>query len=228
MDALAGRPKGVTLKLNLGAGKVTFPMTDERRAALHPLTPIPVNFQDTDWLNVDHFDMPGIDIVTDLFRFPWEFDDNSVDEIWCSHLIEHIPHETRRSDARQTDAANARWDAIKHLDGFFAFFAEVYRILKPGGAIAISCPYGLSTEAMQDPTHTRFIVPKTFGYLAGGDEEHYNYHTPFKFRVGENVGDLSLSMNPRVQAFPHEQQMDAAETMFNMAREIRIVLYAVK
>ena len=27
----------------------------------------------------------------DLFKFPWPFVDNSVDEIACSHLLEHIP-----------------------------------------------------------------------------------------------------------------------------------------
>lgn len=171
--------------------------------------------------------MPGIDVVMDLFRFPWDFEDNSVDEIWCSHLIEHIPHEAKKAK-RLTAAQERRWDEIGHLDGFFAFFAEVWRILKPSGTITICTPYGMSTEAMQDPTHTRFIVPKTLHYLTGGDTEHYNYHTPFKFTLADKPDALLMSMKEFSSQFPEESRLTMAEVYWNMAREMRAELVAVK
>src|ERR1044072_3686948 len=85
------------------------------------------------------------DYVQDLLKFPWDqFSDNSVDEIECSHFVEHIPH---------GDGYN---------DPFFQFFDEIYRILKPAefdpsnpniptkGFMNITCPYYSSMRAWQD------------------------------------------------------------------------------
>ena len=41
---------------------------------------------------VDIADIEGVDIVHDLNIYPWPFEDGSVEEINCSHYVEHIPH----------------------------------------------------------------------------------------------------------------------------------------
>ena len=102
----------------------------------------------------------GVDIVTDgttadiqfnLLTFPWTFaKDSSVEEVFCSHFIEHIPHGNGFNDP------------------FFEFFNEVWRILKPGGRAAFITPYYTSIRAFQDPSHQRFINEGTFAYF---DEE---------------------------------------------------------
>lgn len=82
----------------------------------------------------------GADIVADLEKYPWPFEDESVDEIFCSHYIEH----TR--------------DLI-------AFANELYRILKTGARAEIIAPYYSSIRAWQDPTHLRAISENTFLYF---------------------------------------------------------------
>ena len=37
-------------------------------------------------------------IVHNLLTFPYPFKDNSVDEIFCSHFIEHLPHRDSFND----------------------------------------------------------------------------------------------------------------------------------
>lgn len=79
------------------------------------------------------------DVVCDLEKFPWPFEDASVDEVYCAHYIEHTK------------------DLI-------AFFNELYRIMKPGATAEIIAPYYSSIKAWQDPTHVRAISENTFYY----------------------------------------------------------------
>lgn len=83
----------------------------------------------------------GADIIADLEKFPWPFEDNSVDEIFCSHYIEHTP------------------DLI-------SFANELYRIMKVGAKAEIIAPYYSSIRAWQDPTHLRAISENTFLYFS--------------------------------------------------------------
>jgi predicted SAM-dependent methyltransferase len=93
----------------------------------------------------------GVDYVMDLEKYPWDIESESVEEIYCSHYIEHIPHDVKNPNDQR--------------DGFFQFFDEIYRILKPKGKVKIVCPYYTSIRAFQDPTHVRYITQNTFGYL---------------------------------------------------------------
>jgi len=102
-----------------------------------------------DWIGVDYKDVPGVDVVHNLTQYPWPFKDNSVDEIHCSHYIEHIPHDVQGEDKR---------------DGLIQFMDEIYRILKPGGKAVFIAPYYSSMRAFGDPTHVRYISDWTFYY----------------------------------------------------------------
>lgn len=103
----------------------------------------------------------GADIVADLEKFPWPFEDDSVDEIFCSHYIEHTP------------------DLI-------SFVNELYRILKVGGTVEIIAPYYSSIRAWMDPTHLRAISENTFLYFNKdwrvlNKLDHYPIVTDFEF-----------------------------------------------
>jgi SAM-dependent methyltransferase len=79
---------------------------------------------------VDIADVKEVTHRADLFTFPWPFEDESVDEVHCSHFFEHVPAALR-----------------------FPFMDELYRIMKPGSRAAIICPYYNGARASQDPTH---------------------------------------------------------------------------
>ena len=181
----------------------------------------------------------------DLFRFPWDFKDNSVEQFYCSHIIEHIPHETYPAPAPTQSSSldwNKRWEELKGLgDGFFAFFAEVWRIAKPGAKVEIVCPYGLSYGALQDPTHTRYLVPPSFAYLTTeivhgetvkGMPNTFNYHLPFLFKTTRT--DIEILPHPAfMQAHSQDQyaqsQADAlVVTQFNIGYNMHVDLEVIK
>jgi hypothetical protein len=103
----------------------------------------------------------GADIVCDLETFPWPFDDDSVDELFCSHYIEHTP------------------DLI-------SFANELHRIMRVGAKAQIIAPYYSSIRAWQDPTHLRAISENTFLYFNRewrmmNRLDHYAIFTDFDF-----------------------------------------------
>ena len=101
------------------------------------------------FIGVDIEKTPATDVMHDLNVYPWPFEDDSVDEIYCSHYVEHIPHDVDNEDKR---------------DGFIQFVDEIYRILKPKGKIEIKAPYYQNQRAFGDPTHRRHIGDLSFLY----------------------------------------------------------------
>lgn len=91
------------------------------------------------WVNVDAVARPGVDRVLDL-NGPWPWADSSVDEVFCSHTLEH-------------------------LDSFQHFTNECWRVLKPGAKATVVVPHGRSDRATQDPTHRRIITEASFLYV---------------------------------------------------------------
>ncbi len=100
----------------------------------------------------------------DLLKFPWPLESDSVDQLHCSHFIEHIPN--REIEVRDLVDANPqtieRWVGV---DMLIAFFNEAWRVLKDGGKFRVVCPSLRSNRAFQDPTHRRYIAAETFAYL---------------------------------------------------------------
>lgn len=91
------------------------------------------------WINVDRSRFVKCDLYFDLTMWPWPWADNSVDEIWCDQLLEHLTNTPR---------------AIE----------EVNRILKPGGVFHGLVPYSGSLSAFVDPTHRVFFTERSFIY----------------------------------------------------------------
>ena len=63
-------------------------------------------------------------------RKPWPWKDNSVDEVWCSHFVEHLTLSER-----------------------IHFANELFRVLKPGAKATIITPHFSSNRAYGDMTH---------------------------------------------------------------------------
>jgi hypothetical protein len=117
---------------------------------------------------------PNAKYKVDLFKFPWPFEDDSVDEIHCSHLIEHIPSRevTREdivvSDDRKQVGAILNAAELEYVgkDMLFAFFDECWRIMKHDAWMTLAWPALRSNRAFQDPTHRRFIPLETIQYMS--------------------------------------------------------------
>ena len=89
------------------------------------------------YVNVDKFDLYDIDIKHDLERFPYPFDDNSVEEIILAHVLEHLGQAP---------------------EGFINIIKEIYRICKNQALINIIVPHPRHEAFVSDPTHVRPIT----------------------------------------------------------------------
>jgi len=202
-----------TPKAKKPATKPAAPVADEPlRLSLACGQRKPEGFKGVDIAKTD-----ATDYVQDLLQFPWsQFADNSVDEIECSHFLEHIPH------------------GDGYHDPFFQFFDEVYRILKPAefdpsnpnipikGFMNIVCPYYSSMRAWQDPTHQRAISEATFLYLnkewrVNNGLDHYAVSCDFDFSYGYAVSQEWLSRNQETQTF-------ALRNYVNAVNDIQVML----
>lgn len=129
----------------------------------------------------------------DLRRYPWPWADASVDEVHCSHYVEHIPCDEVREGPRQGQ------------DALFAFFDELHRILKPGANATIIVPCGRSSRGFQDPTHRRFIMAETFLYLSAewramNKLDHYGVTCDFGVAVLPIVQQEMTLLHPEAAA----------------------------
>lgn len=102
----------------------------------------------------------------DLFKFPWPFKDNSVDEIHCSHFLEHVPAREIEERDLVENAGVGHMVSFLGQDMLFAFLDECYRIMKTDAWMQVVVPSGRSNRAFWDPTHRRFFMQETFLYFS--------------------------------------------------------------
>lgn len=133
------------MKLNLGAGK------DIKKG----------------YVNLDVAKLPGIDVVWNINKYPWPFKDNTFDEIFCSHIIEHV-------------------------DNLILCLEEMHRISKNKAKVIVKVPFFPSMYAMNDPTHKHFFTYFTFEYFTPG--HHYEYYSKAKFNIHKRR--INFSWNP--------------------------------
>ena len=131
---------------------------------------------------IDYLDIfpKGTFVQADLFKeFP--FDDNSTEEVYAAHFIEHIPQ-----------------------DRVIWFFNEVYRILIPNGIFEIHVPPTQSPDgkacrgAFADPTHRSYWNDLSFRYFdmswkgAYGIRGNYGIKCNFKQVKVEFIHETNL------------------------------------
>jgi len=71
------------------------------------------------------------DVACDLNKFPYPFQDSSVDQVYAKHILEH-------------------------LEDLYGIFREVHRVLKDGGDFFIEVPHFSCRVAYSEPEHNRF------------------------------------------------------------------------
>ncbi len=117
---------------------------------------------------VDLWPGPNVKYCVNLW-FPdqwliWQ--DSSVDEIHCSHVVEHIPTVWWGKNEQGKYVHKIVPDKADDKDLFFVFFEQIHRILKPEARATIIVPSATSDRGFQDSTHRRFIVQNTWLYLS--------------------------------------------------------------
>lgn len=92
------------------------------------------------YVNMDLLALPWVQVQHDLEVLPYPFEDNTFDEIYCSHVLEHV------SDLTKT-------------------MKELVRISKKGWVIKVKVPYFANPNWWSDPTHYRLFTSNTFSYF---------------------------------------------------------------
>lgn len=185
------------MKLNLGCGSVIL----------------------KDFVNVDKFDFYKPNIVHDLEVFPYPFQDNSVDEIILSHVLEHIG---------------------QIPDVFNEIIKELYRICRNGSLINITVPHPRHDDFISDPTHVR---PITLRSLSMYDqklnkiwEEKNASNTPLGLIHNVNFQILSVNyvLDQRYQKLLNEKKIEEndlkeySEKYNNVIKEINLKWKVIK
>ena len=106
---------------------------------------------------LDRVKMDGVDIVCNLDNERIPLGDNSVDEIFSMHFLEHV------SD-------------------LLVVMTEVWRVCKNGAKITIAVPYFTSVGAFRDPTHKQFFTYETFDHFTN-TKKLPSFYSEAKFRI---------------------------------------------
>ncbi len=142
-NKVIGNIEGKT-KLNIGCGRDTKP----------------------GWINLDIAELPGVDVIADLNKcnenkIPLK--DNSIDEIYASHVIEHISNT-------------------------LPLMEELYRISQPEGKAIFRVPHGSHNDAYEDPTHVRQFFENSFSYFS----QPYYWRADYGYRGDWLTSKVSL------------------------------------
>jgi len=99
-------------------------------------------------IGMDIVALPGVDIVHDLSKFPWPFENDSFDKIYLLNIIEHLR------------------DPILVME-------EVHRILRKGGEVFIEVVYWNHRHSVSDPQHVSFYNEVTWEFFTGKRKDYY-------------------------------------------------------
>lgn len=171
------------------------------------------------WVNVDFVSTCNPDVVWDLEKFPWPWENDSVDIVLLSHVLEHLG---------------------QSRDVYLGIIKELYRVCRRDAQIIIHVPHPRHDFYLIDPTHVRPItvdgmrmfdqslnrewVENNFantplGIYMGVDLRviHFDYVLAPLFQGRLDRGELSL-----------EQISELVNTHSNVCQQINMVIKVVK
>lgn len=109
---------------------------------------------------VDFCEESDADVIWDLDKTPYPFEDNSWDRVVAEHVLEHV-------------------------NNYLPAIEEIHRILKPGGVLDVEVPYFSSVFAFSDPTHRRFYTSRSFDYFVRGTPVFDFHYSTAEFKKRE-------------------------------------------
>lgn len=155
------------------------------------------------WVNLDIMPLEGVDIIADLNQCkttPLPFEENSVDEFFASHVLEHIE---------------------RPLD----VMEELYRIAKPNAKMVCEVPYGSSDDAFEDPTHCQQFFLHSFDYFS----QPIYWRADYGYRGDWLIEKVSLVVEAKTYTGKAAEDILHAVHMYrNVVKEMRVQLKAIK
>lgn len=155
------------------------------------------------WINLDSFDLPGVDVVADLDNCKDEtlpFEKDSIDEFLLSHVLEHLKNP-------------------------LPLMQELHRIAKPDAKIVIRLPYGSSDDAWEDPTHVRPYFLLSSSYFS----QPYYWRADYGYRGDWRTNKIILSVSPQDhEGLSAKEIIHKINTLRNMVLEMVIEMTAIK
>ncbi len=144
-------------------------------------------------ITIDKVDLPNVDIVADMEDGLSFLPDNSVDEIHCRSVLEHIQN-------------------------FENFMREIVRILKKDGRAYVFVPHFSNPYYYSDYTHKRFFGLYTFYYFV--DSEHQLKRKVPDFYTDIRINIISQRLVFRSPFWFSRQIKKALGFLFNCHRSL--------
>tara|TARA_A100001015_G_C14724091_1_gene607123 strand:+ start:69 stop:626 length:558 start_codon:yes stop_codon:yes gene_type:complete len=171
------------------------------------------------FINLDKYDTFKPDIVHDLEKFPYPFENNSVTHILLSHVLEHLG---------------------QNPEVFNLIIKELYRICVNKALIDIRVPHPRHDDFISDPTHVRPITLMTLSLYDKDQNLKWEragaantplaiiHNVNFVIKKAEQVLDRKYISLLEKNAIKKEELSDLAYKYNNVVKEIKIIWEVVK
>jgi hypothetical protein len=163
------------------------------------------------YVNIDCQPATQPDVVCDISKDRWPFDDNSVEGAHASHIFEHLaPGEP-----------------------FFHCLRELYRVCRNGAKVEVILPHPRHDIFLNDPSHLQALMPGTFVMfskrLIAENAAKGQILTPFCDFIGVDfdLRSVEYSFDPMVDKDDPELEWKAKH-LANIIFEWRTTLTVVK
>ncbi len=131
--------------------------------------------KNADAINLDLRSEVNPDVVHDLNRTPWPFDDSQFSRVLA-------------------------YDVLEHCDDVIAVMDEIHRISANQGTVEITVPHFSCVNAFIDPTHRHFFGWSSFHYITG--EREPSFYTAKRFRrLVSRIVFFPVGMNRLIARF---------------------------
>ena len=146
-------------------------------------------------------DDPLVEIICDCGKDLWPWEDNSVEEVHCSHMVEHLTAPER-----------------------IHFINELHRVLQPKGKATIIAPHWASCRAYGDLTHQWPPVSEFWFYYLSKEWRATNApHSTYSDTV-DFEATWGYSMNPALFTRNPEHQQYAMSNFKEAIQDIHATL----
>lgn len=151
------------------------------------------------YINIDYKEHTGVDLINNLEEAKLPFNNDSIEEIYGSHVLEHIKN-------------------------ILPLMEEFHRIIKPNGIAIFRVPYGSSDDAYEDPTHVRNYFINSWGFYS----QPFFWKADYGYKGDWVTEEIILVMNSKLSNLSKEELWSLINHQRNVVKEMVAILKPVK